>query len=239
MCMARTHVLVSGVVGTLAIAPLAHLTGNPLSVTEVVAFSAVTAGYGLLPDIDHPHATMARVLGPVTRALAAGIGTLAGGHRKGTHTFWFALLVFVGLGWLMPLWGPTTAVTLFVGLFFTAMLLRLGPRPRTGPAELSYALLAAAGSAAILFLLPDPWWLPWSVAFGVVAHMVADALTTEGIRPLWPVAKVKVGLPILGRTDSGREHAFAWLLMPAWALTFLLVTGTVGGATLPLLSGGS
>lgn len=229
MCMARTHVLVSGTIATLAAQPLSFLLADrPMSVPEMAAFAAVTAGYGLLPDIDHPSATMARVLGPVTRALAGVVGALAGGHRKGTHTVWFALLVIVGLGLLLPLWGPTAAVTLFVGLFFTAMVLRLGPRPRTGPAELSYALVAAAGTAAILFLLPEAWWIPWAVGLGVVAHLLADGLTVELISPAWPVSKVRVGLPILGRTGSAREDAFAWVLVPVWLVSFAVVAYLYG-----------
>lgn len=76
-------------------------------------------GNALLPDIDHPHSTIARALGPITGALSwltrRGAGALRrvgcahcaagpnrGGHRALTHTFVFAAalgLVLALLGW--------------------------------------------------------------------------------------------------------------------------------------------
>lgn len=231
MCMGRTHVLMTGVMATVAAQPLAnHFLDRSMTPGEVVSLGAVTAGYGVLPDLDHPAATLARVLGPVTKTVASVVGTLAGGHRKGTHTVWFATGVVFLFGWLFTQdfgWHPE-AVTIFVGLYLVAMILRLGPKPRTGPAELTYAGVAAVGTASIIYFLPDPWWLPWAVGLGVVGHLVGDALTTEKIRPFFPLWNVKVGLAVLGDTDSVREKWFARLLIPAWLLAaWFAVSGTL------------
>lgn len=220
MCMGRTHVLMTGALATLAAQPLAltfldrHMTAG-----EVVAFGAVTAGYGLLPDLDHPQATLARVLGPVTKAVTTAVATVSGGHRKGTHTIWAAIPAVLGVTWVTAQgysWHPE-AVFIFISLFLVAMILRLGPKPRTGPAELTYAGIAAAGTAAIVYFLPDLWWLPWAVGVGVIGHILGDILTTEGVPVLYPLLpKLVIRFPILGSTDSAREHGFAWVCTVAW-----------------------
>ena len=65
--MGRSHAL-SGWCAGLAVAPLIGLT----SVAQVVPFAAATAGYALVPDLDHPGASASRLLGPVT-CLVSGV----------------------------------------------------------------------------------------------------------------------------------------------------------------------
>lgn len=94
--MGRTHALSAAVVW----AGGAAAVGAP---GAVVAFgSAVSAGYALLPDVDHPKSTVAHTLGTLSRLVAAGVegGSArvrkatcghcrldeAGGHRTLTHT---------------------------------------------------------------------------------------------------------------------------------------------------------
>lgn len=218
MCMGRTHVLMTGVLATASANPLAtHFLDRPMTAGEVIAFGAVTAGYGILPDLDHPQATLARVLGPVTKALATVVAAVSGGHRKGTHTIWMAALMVFLMGYLAVRWPVSEAIAVFVGLFLLAMVLRIGPKPRTGPAELSYAAVAALGTFGTMHFLPELWWLPWAVGFGVVGHILGDILTTEGVPIFYPlVPRLVIRLPILGRTDSTAEHVFAFLLAPAW-----------------------
>lgn len=235
MCMGRTHVLMTGALATITAQPLAHaFLDRHMIAGEVVAFGAVTAGYGLLPDLDHPQATLARVLGPVTKAIARVVATVSGGHRKGTHAIWAAVLAVLGATWTVSQdWWWAESVLIFVGLFLVAMILRLGPKPRTGPAELSYALVAAAGTAATMHFVPSGsdglWWLPWCVGIGVIGHILGDILTTEGVPVLYPVLpKLVVRFPVLGSTDSTREHGFAWVCTVAW----------LGGAWLALSGAG-
>lgn len=116
--LGRSHAL-SGAVGWLAgCAALAELGHRPAWSTVVVG-AAVSTGFALAPDADHPGSTVARTLGPVTRLLSTGIAGAAsalrrsscahcaagpnrGGHRALTHTAAGALtagLIVAGLGW--------------------------------------------------------------------------------------------------------------------------------------------
>lgn len=223
MCMGRTHVLMTGALATLSAQPLANIfLDRNMSAGEVVAFGAVTAGYGLLPDLDHPQATLARVLGPVTKVIATAVASVSGGHRKGTHTIWAAILAVLGVTWVVSQdWRWAESAVTFASLFLVAMILRLGPKPRTGPAELTYAGIAAAGTAAIVLFVPvggdGLWWLPFAAGAGILGHILGDILTTEGVPILFPLfPKLVVKFPILGSTDSAREHGFAVVCSAAW-----------------------
>lgn len=63
--MGRTHAL-TGLVAGLTVAPA---IGADSPHTAVV-FATVTAGFALLPDLDHPGASASRLLGPITGALS-------------------------------------------------------------------------------------------------------------------------------------------------------------------------
>ena len=79
--MGRTHAL-SGLVTGVAIGQFWwHL--DP---AHVAIGGAVTVGAAVLPDIDHPDASVAECFGFVTRGFAWLIGRLSGGHRHGTHS---------------------------------------------------------------------------------------------------------------------------------------------------------
>lgn len=201
----------TGTLGLATMVPLAeHYLDRSPDVGTLLAFGAVTAGYGVLPDLDHPSATLARTLGPATRALAGAVSGLAGGHRKGTHTIWCAGLVVAGVAWLVAQFGSNAAIlVVFCGFYLAAMILKLAPRPTSSTAELVYVVEAAAATAATWWLVGDWWWLPWAVGFGVVGHIAGDILTTEGVPILWPLPYPVVRIPLLGDTDSGRENLFA------------------------------
>jgi len=101
--MGRSHAL-SGWCAGLAVAPLVGLN----TLAEVVPFAAATAGYALLPDLDHPGASASRLLGPITglvsRATRLSSAVLyaatkgprdedsSGQHRHASHTLAAALL---------------------------------------------------------------------------------------------------------------------------------------------------
>src|SRR5271169_499971 len=78
--LGRDHAL-SGALAFTAVAPLLHVTGAPLA-----AGIALTAGAGVLPDLDEPGSTIARTFGFLTGAFAWIVHKISGGHRKGTHS---------------------------------------------------------------------------------------------------------------------------------------------------------
>lgn len=57
----------------------------------------------MLPDADHHNATIAHSLPPLSNAVCAGIGKVAGGHRHGTHSV-IGIAAFVFVAWLAGLW---------------------------------------------------------------------------------------------------------------------------------------
>src|ERR1700733_10843234 len=79
--LGHDHAL-SGAVVFAGVGPLLHVTGAHLA-----AGIALTAGAGVLPDLDEPGSTIARTFGFLTGAFAWIVHTLSGGHRKGTHSF--------------------------------------------------------------------------------------------------------------------------------------------------------
>lgn len=229
MCMGRTHVMLAGTIGFAIAAPLSvHVMGHPMSIGETFAFAATTAGYGILPDLDHPSGTLARLLGPITRSIAVVVHSISGGHRKGTHTIWMAGLM-VGLVTLLAArFGNQAEIPIaFVGFYLTAMVLKLARHPTSGSAEITYLVEASAATAACYFLLDNWTWLPFGVGAGVIGHIIGDILTTEGVPILYPLfPRFVVKIPILGHTDGAREHVFAFLLMPVMAyVAAAVVTG--------------
>jgi len=218
--MGKTHVSVGALLGLALAGPLAHdvLHRTP-TIGELAAFTGVTAGFALLPDLDHPQATLARTLGPATKLIATGVNKVSGGHRKGTHTVWMAGLMVGLITLLSTNFGRSAELPVaFVGFYLALMILRLAPRGTSGLGELVYAIEAAGLSYATYRWVGSWWWLPWAAGLGVIWHIVADCLTTEGVPLFFPLARrFVVRMPVLGHTDSVREHVFAFTLLPAIA----------------------
>lgn len=208
--MGRSHAL-SGWCAGLAVAPLIGLT----SVAEVVPFAAATAGYALLPDLDHPGASASRLLGPITGIVSGVVRAFSGvlyaitkgprdedstgRHRHASHTLAAAVL----LGFLTSSagaaggWRAVLAVAL-LGLILAADVL--------GDWVLAVALGAGAWSLAGTWLPGTSAvealrgglseigsWIGVAVAVGMFVHCLGDSLTRSGCPWLWP-------LPIRGET---------------------------------------
>jgi membrane-bound metal-dependent hydrolase YbcI (DUF457 family) len=227
---------------------------HPLPVAAVVAGALVTAGAALLPDVDHPSATIARSGGFVTHVVAAAASTAAGGHRKGMHSILavagFTVGAILAGRWhaQVPVLGviPAGSALLLLALVaFASKALRLGPG---GIAKLWVG--AATIVVAILAVFPEQLdWVPLSVMLGVIVHLLGDMLTTGGVPLLWPwipkpprtLTGVPVlssmwkpngymAIPVLGRTGSARE----WLLFVALSgYTLYTLVLTVGVVVVP------
>ena len=79
-----------------------------LDVSGVAVGALVSAGAALLPDVDHPSASVARSLPPLTVWVARLVSAVGGGHRGITHSLVGAVL-FVALVAVTP-WGAWSAV---------------------------------------------------------------------------------------------------------------------------------
>jgi membrane-bound metal-dependent hydrolase YbcI (DUF457 family) len=186
--MGRSHAL-TGAAAYLAFGPKGGLISTAVG-------TAVAAGAALLPDIDHPKATAATFLGPVTGLLARGVAAVSGGHRGGTHSALGVALAYGG-AYGIGRWGPWQAQAVAV-----ALLVALGTRALGKYARVAcFAVGIGAAVAA-------PALVPATVAIGYLAHLAGDVLTDCGIRPLWPLGD-KLTFGVAGTTGGVREQIIA------------------------------
>jgi len=216
--LGRDHALLGGVVGLAVVGPVAALVGRGgLGAGQLAASLVVTAGFALLPDIDEPGSTVARRLGPLSEAAAWVTNRLAGGHRHATHSLVFAAAAGAGVWWLAR-FALAAPILVFVAAALTLRMLLPAGLARRGPLLLGLAGPVLAGwatwravsggwlSAPASVHDPRLWrWLWLSAALGIVAHLVGDAVTPEGVPVAWP-APWRVAVPVLGPTGGWREH---------------------------------
>lgn len=208
----------------------------PLEPTAVIAGALICAGAALLPDADHPSATISHSF-PGGSLVTGTLGALAGGHRKGMHSLIAALIVLFVLPYAirftLPLdvWPHELQLgALIIVCACMAFALKSLRFVSSWPA----AWIVAAALAFLAQLLPDLIGiLPLCVTIGYLTHLAGDMLTSGGVPLLWPVMisppaiveKTPIvsrmwlphgafALPILGNTGSWRE----WLLTAAVAL---------------------
>lgn len=200
--MGRTHAL-SGWCAGLAVAPVV----GAQSLHQAVLFASTTAGFALLPDLDHPGASASKLLGPITRVVCWVLRTMSavlysvtkgprdervtGRHRHLTHTLLFAVALGLATGSATARWGPVA-----VGVVVVAGLL-------LAQAVLGDWLLLLSGAGVVVWLgtagdqVADleqvSGWLGIAVAAGCITHCIGDALTRSGCPFLFP-------LPIAGET---------------------------------------
>lgn len=202
---------------------------------QLATGAIVCAGAALLPDADHPHATIAHAL-PGGSLLAGATGALTGGHRHGMHSIlaiiatWLLTGLIGGITWQPDWWHQAipigAAITIAALLTFAVKVLKI---MRTWPK----AWLTGITAAAILALfLPDHvGWFQLCVTLGYTVHIVGDFLTIQGINWFWPLKLRAPGiiantpivkhlwgsngyfaLPILGTAGSWREHLLGMAL---------------------------
>ncbi len=189
-----------------------HQTGIIVSsdTPTLIVTTLAAAGAGMLPDIDHPRGSIAQSIPPLTGWVSRLVSSLAGGHRKGTHSL---------LG-LAALWGLAYGADrlLYAGIPVRALLL---PAFAGGIALRNFKAPGGwAGALLLPFLTLNTQALdlmPWVILTGASTHIVGDALTTQGINPLWPLSlKAPVSspfwrrsgymsIPLLGSAGSLRE----------------------------------
>lgn len=207
--MGHTHAL-SGAAIWLAAVPVLEALHVPLTFPGVVAGGLVSAGAALLPDLDHPSATIAHTYGPITHLLSRGVNAVAGGHRHATHSLFFVILaagVTEGVARL-----SAGAVQVFVALLIGIGLRGLGigvPRRRVGSAIVN-AMVNAGLLGGFALLGVRYQWIGVAVGLGCLVHLIGDCITTEGCPLLWPW-QVRFSVPVVPRTGGRVER---WLVTP-------------------------
>lgn len=201
--MGRTHALTGWCAG-LGLAPVVGLT----TTAQVVVFAATTAGFALLPDLDHPHARASKLLGPLTGALSwllrkASAGLYAvtkgprdervkGTHRHLSHTVLFAAALGAATAAGTAAGGPWAVAGVVVfGLLLAEDALGDWLFPVAGAGVVWWVYENSPGVLAQLDAVSG--WLGIAVAVGCFTHCLGDALTESGCPFLFP-------LPIAGET---------------------------------------
>ncbi|WP_405146472.1 metal-dependent hydrolase [Sphaerisporangium sp. NBC_01403] len=198
--MGHTHAL-SGAAAWLLIAPgltalpalgglageLTPVVANVLSPGELIAGALVCAGAAMLPDLDHPHATIAQTFGPATWVLSKAFNWASGGHRHATHSLLFAIAAGIGCHVLADHYpiGRDIVVILMIGLALRSI--GIGVPGKTITSALVNIGLTAG--TFVLFHSRDVGylWLGLAITIGCLAHVVGDCLTERGCPVLWPL----------------------------------------------------
>lgn len=223
--MGRGHAVLGIATWCLAAPAVVGATGNPISAQTLLLGAVPVAGAALIPDIDHPNASIANSGGPITKGIAQAVGAITGGHREGTHQLWFFALVVaaafatVGVGNMYAALGWYFVLSAFgaQALAKSALHKEFNRKwkAKTGIFAKAYCWAFAAVAtclASLVYGLGEPgrwWWLPWAVAIGHASHLLGDSLTTAGLNLGWPVPR-KVRFPVLGDAGSQREKALVW-----------------------------
>ncbi|MCC5577702.1 metal-dependent hydrolase [Microtetraspora sp. AC03309] len=196
--MGHSHSL-SGAVVWLGVAPglaalpaviapeLAPVTANVLSPTELIAGALVCAGAAMLPDLDHPSATIAQTFGPVTYWLSKGVNFISGGHRHATHSLLFAIAMGLGVHFLADAYpiGRDVVVVLMVGLALRAIGIGVPGKTLTSAAV---NVFLTAGVFTTFYLLGVQYaWLGVAIGVGCLTHVFGDCMTEHGCPVLWPI----------------------------------------------------
>ena len=219
---------VSGALGWLAFAPVtSSIVGVHLSVGQMAAGTLACAGAALLPDLDHPQATIAHFLGPVSQLLAKGVNIVAGGHRQATHSFAFVALVGLGTQGLMMAFGVQAALwTMFI---MTALALRgLGLVPPGKRSSITNGLSVGVMAFAITYFVSKYvhggfGFLPLAVALGCLFHIGGDCCTPERCPIFWPCKK-RFGVGFISHTGNALEVKVLTPLMGLAVLGLLYTT---------------
>jgi membrane-bound metal-dependent hydrolase YbcI (DUF457 family) len=221
--LGHDHAL-SGALAFAAVAPMLHVSGTQLAVG-----TALTAGAGVLPDIDEPGSTIARTFGFLTGAFAWIVHLISGGHRKGTHSLLGIALLTAGAvaagSWHAgaaatrehpTLWWHLVPAGLILALLFSAAFRALNIGGHHGD------LFGIALAALVLWrgwdlLEVTSWQVPAlavCVALGMLAHVAGDMLTHDGCPLLYPLSRYDFGLlpePVRITTNKLAER---WVISP-------------------------
>ncbi len=230
--MGRDHAL-SGAVAFAALASLLHV-----SEAHLAAGVVLTAGAGVLPDIDHPDSTISRSFGFLTEWFAWVVDRISGGHRHGTHSF-IGIAVFtlgaygaglyqlsqpkaVTTGHLVFSWHVVPAA-LILALLYSSALRALHIGGHFGDLlGICAAVVTCYTGADLDRLTVGPWHVPLlavATALGCAAHIAGDELTHGGCPLFWPVSMHEFHLLPRPLQITTAKICETWVIFP------LLVVG--------------
>jgi membrane-bound metal-dependent hydrolase YbcI (DUF457 family) len=215
--LGHSHAL-SGLAAGAATLPWAPVGGA----VGQVAWVAAVGGFAMLPDLDQRGSTIARMWGPASDIPSGIVGTLARGHRWGTHDAVLAPILFgflagIAAGWF---WAGLLLMAVAIGLALRALHFVIPGRAEN--TVIGNLILSWGGAWLLLSHTASPKWLPWAVVLGVLTHIAGDLLTREGVPVplLWMVGRSRIKVSPM-RTGTRLETA---VLVPLF-LTVAIVSG--------------
>lgn len=207
MSTGPTHAVI-GLACWGAVSLAASVHGTAVDWQTWLAGASITSGAALLPDLDHPPATVSRSFGPVTEGIShvtdkvsVGIYNLVrlkhdphrtGGHRTFTHTAVFAAIAGILTTALLSIdkwWLTALVLFFFTGLGVRGLLHEWDHKADTFVVIVASILMTwecwrwvsnANGSH-------QAQWAGVAVITGCLAHCLGDAITEEGVPVLWPI----------------------------------------------------
>src|SRR5690606_22095140 len=144
-----------------------------------------------------------------------------GGHRNGTHSLLFALLMG-GLAQLLVWWSEMAAqvfVFLLIGIALNG--LGYGMEKNRVAAEVINALATAGITLALYTSGVSYAWLGLAVCYGCLLHFLGDMATQMGVPLLWPLWKYRFGQNVGFKTDGPVERK---VITPMLTLAIVLMS---------------
>jgi membrane-bound metal-dependent hydrolase YbcI (DUF457 family) len=198
--LGRSHVVMSGAGYVTAAILVPSLVGQAhVAPLQLAAGTVIAGAGGLLPDLDHPEATISRSIGPLTKVLSRTTNKLMGGHRQGTHSLLFIVALAIGLYISLLQSDIGKLVSFAIVALGVALLLDAFTK-----LELIERVCGALVIATITSTILTPLLIIPALLIGVALHDAADSLTPEGVPVLWPVKTYRFRLPLV-RTGSAGE----------------------------------
>jgi len=229
--LGHSHAL-SGLAAGAATLPWVPVEGT----VAQVAWVAAVGGFAMLPDLDQEGTTIARMWGPVTDVPAKVVGTVARGHRWGTHDavlgpLAFGLLAYAASG---AYWSSLLVMALAAGLALRALHFVIPGRAEN--TVLGNLVLSWGGAWLLLEHSPSPLWLPLAVVLGTLTHIAGDFLTKEGVPvPLFWLLRRSRLAPVHLHTGTTLEKAVLAPLFLTAAVAFMYVNTGARQLVDPLL----
>lgn len=241
--MGRAHAL-SGVALCLALIAAALATAAYNVPAAMALFlAAVCGGAAVLPDIDHPDATVSQVFGPATWVLSKVVNGVSGGHRNGTHSaLGCALLAMAAFGaTALHTGNPNVAMQGLVcggALLVTTLpvLFLVGPTDQRcyksqwgGLAAVTFMIVLALAAVVASLMFGR---IVGSIVLGILLLLALSALARAMRIPgKWDECAAAVAAYLAVAPDPYRFHLPAMdLTLVPWALTLGAVIHCWGDA---------
>jgi len=207
--MGKTHARQGVLAGVITVTAGATFTlYSPLSPALALAVIMLVVGAAVVPDIDHPEATVAHTFGPASHAVSRGVNAMSsaiysvtrsrrdqnrdGGHRGVTHTLMFASGVGTAAYYLIDSFGLWAAAgILFVLTSCGLRGLAGGWAHRHGWLFVTNVAGAFTGVSTILAwsqpIVTVAWWFAVAIIVGCLTHLLGDCVTRQGVPIFWPI----------------------------------------------------